>query len=84
MSTSTALPLHVMPADAARVRAARAGGERLVDLGLSLGHSLWRALELIGESRARSALSELAERSRSTRPELAASLQRAARKSWMD
>lgn len=83
MST-TSLPLHVMPSDASRIDASQQAGERLVEFGALLGRGLWRALEAIGESRARSALSELAERAAVTRPELAASLRQAARKSWME
>ncbi|HEX2010919.1 MAG TPA: hypothetical protein VJN44_08290, partial [Roseateles sp.] len=81
---SIKLPLHVMPSDAARVGAAQRSGERMVAAGSALGRGLWQFLSVIGESRGRSALRELAERSEPTRPELAASLRQAARRSWMD
>ncbi|QPF73594.1 hypothetical protein G8A07_12110 [Roseateles sp. DAIF2] len=78
------LPLHVMPFDAARIGAARSGGERLVTAGAALGRTLLRFAAMIGEGRARSELRELADRTEASRPELAASLRQAARRSWLD
>lgn len=86
MSTTAPLnlPLHVMPSDAVRIGAARHGGERLIDGASALGRGLWRCMEVIAESRARQALKELADRAEVARPELAASLRQAARRSWLD
>lgn len=78
------LPLHVMPSDAARIGAARLGGERLIANATAFGRGLWRFMEVIGESRARQSLKELANHAEFTRPELAASLRQAARRSWLD
>lgn len=86
MSTAATLnlPLHVMPSDAVRIGAARSGGDRLVAAGIAFGRGLWRFMEMIGESRARQSLKELAQHAEFTRPELAASLRQAARRSWLD
>lgn len=83
MSTITAINLpHVMPADAARVSNALAAGGRVVETGSRVGRTLWNFFRVIGESRARNALRELAQQTAATRPELAAQLRQAARRSW--
>jgi len=83
MTTTTLnLPLHVMPSDAARIGAARSSGERVVAAGAALSHGLWQFLSVIGESRARVSLRELARDTEASRPELAAQLRQAARRSW--
>ncbi|UXH79578.1 hypothetical protein [Roseateles amylovorans] len=78
------LPLQVMPSDVARVNAARQGGERVVALGSQLGHSLRQLMRELGQTHPRAALMNLASEQAAERPELAASLRRAARRSWMD
>lgn len=76
--------LHVMAADALRVRAASQSGERVVAVGSRIGRALWQGLSAIGEGRARTALIALANEQSTSRPELAAQLRSAARRSWLD
>ncbi len=78
------LPLQVMPSDVARVNAARHGGERVVAIGSQIGHSLRRLMRELTQTHPRAGLMQLADQQVSERPELAASLRRAARRSWMD
>lgn len=82
-TASLNLPLHLMPADAARVRTVGGSGERIVAAGIALAHGLQHVWSLIGEGRARLELRELAREQQTERPELAAALRRAAVNSWM-
>lgn len=83
-SLNLPLPLHLMPADAARVRTVGGSGERIVAAGIALAHGLRHVWSLIGEGRARLELRELAREQQADRPELAAALHRAARGNWME
>lgn len=88
-ASTLSMPLNLMAVDAVRAKTAQGAGERVVAIAsqvadLHLGQKLWNFLSVIGEARARTALMAMASDEAASRPEFAASLRRAARRSWMD
>ncbi|MBB3284600.1 hypothetical protein FUT87_24775 [Mitsuaria sp. TWR114] len=80
---TTTLNVQVMAADAARVRAASAAGERLVSLALRAGHAVVEFVNAAAELRPRDAVLQAAAEQSAERPDLAFSLRRVARNGWM-